>query len=298
MEPFTFPNQCSTFERVLPYDSGNADGHLKRMRFSAGYSVYEPPFHMIGLHLGRPVPILHRRQNREAIHCFRSGDTFFSPIGAPLESAHPAPTDALYIFLTTRFVNRVAESVGLDFQQMDFRAELGAPDPVIAGIGRALLHDLHAPGLGGQVYVEALRTQLCVHLLRQYSVGAPPLVVEQSLVSDPPRNGLGRAVEFIHANLSEKLTLSEIAAVEHLSPFHFSRLFKQAYGVPPHQYVIQLRIERAGELLKNPRLTVSEVAAEVGFADHSHLSRHFKRMMGTTPRASEQERTQKSATTS
>ena len=70
-----------------------------------------------------------------------------------------------------------------------------------------------------------------------------------------------------------------------LSPFHFARQFKEATGHPPHDYLVRLRVDRARELiLRHGRdWTMATVAAESGFADQSHLARHFKRVLGVTP---------------
>jgi AraC family transcriptional regulator len=75
-----------------------------------------------------------------------------------------------------------------------------------------------------------------------------------------------------------------MAAVVHLSPYHFARRFKAATGLPPHQYVIARRIEQAQHLLqRDGELGLAEVALRVGFSDQSKFSFHFKRMVGITP---------------
>jgi AraC family transcriptional regulator len=75
-----------------------------------------------------------------------------------------------------------------------------------------------------------------------------------------------------------------LAAVARLSPFHFARQFKEATGLPPHQYVISRRVERAKQLLQEgAELSLAEVAAHVGFSDQSQFSHHFKRHVGVTP---------------
>ena len=69
-----------------------------------------------------------------------------------------------------------------------------------------------------------------------------------------------------------------------LSPYHFARQFKAATGLPPHQYVITRRVERAKLLLQaGTDLSLAEVAAEAGFSDQSQFSQHFKRVVGATP---------------
>ncbi len=75
-----------------------------------------------------------------------------------------------------------------------------------------------------------------------------------------------------------------VAAVVRLSPYHFARQFKAATGLPPHQYVIARRIERAQQFLqRGGDLSLAEVAAHAGFSDQSQFSHHFKRLVGVTP---------------
>ena len=109
--------------------------------------------------------------------------------------------------------------------------------------------------------------------------------------ADPNRGGvlakpkLRAVLEYIHEHLDAELCLDRLAGLAHLSPYHFARLFKNSTGLPPHQYVIARRIERAKELLRErERLPLAEVAAEVGFACQSHFTRHFKRLVGVTPK--------------
>ena len=91
---------------------------------------------------------------------------------------------------------------------------------------------------------------------------------------------LGSIREHLHA----AVTLRDLAAVAHLSPDHFARQFKAATGVPPHQYVILRRVERARQLLQaGTDLSLAEVAACAGFSDQSQFSHHFKRLVGVTP---------------
>jgi AraC family transcriptional regulator len=70
-----------------------------------------------------------------------------------------------------------------------------------------------------------------------------------------------------------------------MSPAHFARLFKQATGRTPHQYVLHCRLEHAKQLLAETTLPLSEIACQVGCADHSHLTRLFRRYVGLSPKA-------------
>jgi AraC family transcriptional regulator len=87
----------------------------------------------------------------------------------------------------------------------------------------------------------------------------------------------------VEENLAEGLTPEEISAVAHMSPFHFSRLFKASTGLSPHRYVVGRRVERAKELLAKTALPRHEVARLAGFTDQSHLAKHFRRHLGVTP---------------
>jgi AraC family transcriptional regulator len=69
-----------------------------------------------------------------------------------------------------------------------------------------------------------------------------------------------------------------------MSPYYFSRLFKEATGKSPHQFIIEARVFKARHLLERGNLSISE-ACEVGFVDQSHLTRHFKRAVGLPPKA-------------
>jgi AraC family transcriptional regulator len=75
-----------------------------------------------------------------------------------------------------------------------------------------------------------------------------------------------------------------MAAAAHLSVFHFARQFKESVGMPPHQYVIDRRVQRAELLLRaDEDLSLAQVAARAGFTDQSQFSHHFKRIVGVTP---------------
>jgi AraC family transcriptional regulator len=84
--------------------------------------------------------------------------------------------------------------------------------------------------------------------------------------------------------LHQDLKLDEIAAIAQLSLYHFIRLFKQSLGITPYQYILQHRIEKAKYLLTHSELNIAEIAAQTGFCDQSHFTRHFKRMTGVTPK--------------
>ncbi len=90
-----------------------------------------------------------------------------------------------------------------------------------------------------------------------------------------------RVAEYIEAHLPDRLSLTTFAALARLSPFHFSRAFKQSFGMPPHRYHVGRRVERAKVLLA--KLPVTDVAFAVGYAETSSFSAAFRRATGLSP---------------
>ena len=91
-------------------------------------------------------------------------------------------------------------------------------------------------------------------------------------------------VEYVEEHLDAGPTLEQMATVARLSPYHFARQFKKAAGLPPYQYVIMRRVERAKQLLQaGAGVSLAEVAVHAGFSDQSQFTNHFKRLVGVTP---------------
>jgi AraC family transcriptional regulator len=98
-----------------------------------------------------------------------------------------------------------------------------------------------------------------------------------------PWGRVRRVTEYIEQNLDKQLRLAELAALVCMSPFHFARLFKGSTGEPPHRFVIQQRIARAGAFLAQPELSIAEISRRVGFRTPSHFTTVFRRISGVTP---------------
>lgn len=99
----------------------------------------------------------------------------------------------------------------------------------------------------------------------------------------PPK--LRRALEYVRANLAGDIRLRDMAGAAGMSPFHFSRVFKEVIGVSPRRYLARSRVERAKVLLRDGEQSLKWIAAELGFADQSHMTNVFRRVTGTTPKA-------------
>ena len=146
---------------------------------------------------------------------------------------------------------------------------------------RAVDAELTAGGVGGSLAAESLANVLAVHLIRH--LVAPGRAV-QGRDGTLPQGRLRAVLEYIEEHLDAAPTLAEIAAVAGLNLYHFARQFRAAMGLPPYQYVITRRVERAKHLLRSGTdLSLAEVAARAGFYDQSQFCHHFKRLLGVTP---------------
>lgn len=94
-----------------------------------------------------------------------------------------------------------------------------------------------------------------------------------------------KVLAYIDEHIGEHLTIDVLAELVNLSPTHFARAFRESLGVPPHRYIIGIRLDRARLALQQPDASLSEVASQFGFSDHSHFTRLFKERFGCTPSA-------------
>lgn len=131
-----------------------------------------------------------------------------------------------------------------------------------------------------KLYIENLANLLAVHLLKNY--------LDYSLKADSFERGLSQktlksVLEYIEANLDRKITLSDLASIAGIGKFYFCRLFKNSLNLTPYQYVLQQRMKRAKEMLRYSNSPICDVALDCGFSSQSHLTKHFRKMVNTSP---------------
>jgi AraC family transcriptional regulator len=120
--------------------------------------------------------------------------------------------------------------------------------------------------------------ELALHLASAYGSSEPP-----SNCAGLARPRLERVLALIEQNLAEALPVSELAQAVHLSPFHFSRMFRVSTGRSPHEWIMLKRMARAKALLAASHLSLPEVARASGYRTHSHFSGMFHAVVGMTP---------------
>lgn len=124
---------------------------------------------------------------------------------------------------------------------------------------------------------ESLFLMMLVQLIRAHAEEAPapqPVGNERS----PAR----RAREYMEAHCSEDISIETLASIARMSPFHFIRVFCREIGLPPHRYLLQARVRKAGNLISRG-WPIARASLEAGFADQSHFHRSYRRIFGITP---------------
>ena len=170
------------------------------------------------------------------------------PAGSPALWRWSGSFDSLHIFLEPGLVARVAaEAFDLDPARLTVPPLDGLDLPHLRAAMWAVDAELTAGGAGGRLAAESLANVLAVHLIRHVPAPRQPARRRDGTL---PRARLRAVVEYIEEHLDAGPTLEQMAAVARLSPYHFARQFKAATGLPPHQYVIARRVERAKQLLQ------------------------------------------------
>ncbi|UFZ07180.1 AraC family transcriptional regulator [Bradyrhizobium ontarionense] len=162
-------------------------------------------------------------------------------------------------------------------------------DPVVANVAMALLPALSRPEQASKIFLDHAWRALTAHVVKAYgSSDARPQIVRGGLSPWQER----RAKEMLLADLNGNVTLPDLAQACRLSCSHFSQAFRRTVGCPPHQWLLSQRVERSKEMMLNSDRPLSEIALNAGFADQSHFTRVFSRLVKTSPAAwkREQER--------
>jgi AraC family transcriptional regulator len=239
--------------------------------------------HVICLSLApRPVRLQHIQDGKTYLGLYGKGDFSITPTELPFFARWDSDDRFMQIRIASQFVQQVAqEALNQNPDCVELLPEFRLRDPHLEAIALMLLTELQQDNLGGKLYIDSLANVLAVHLLRQYTASQPQLSV---FAGGLTQRQLLQVLEYIHEHLDQNIKLADLAQLLGISQFHFSTLFKQAIGVSPYQYLLQQRIERAKQLLKQTERSILDIALECGFNSHSHLSKQFRQLTGITPK--------------
>jgi AraC family transcriptional regulator len=249
----------------------------------APYSIPAEAAYSIHLHLRETRSYEIREVGRvDRKECAKAGSLTFADRRAPRHILFKAPFHTIRSHVPLPALQEFAEEAGGSRQVFLRTPSCGSHDPIVRHLFLCLRPFLEQPADGNSLFVDHIALALQAHLLRTYaSAGVEGQSVRGGLAPWQER----RAKEVMNASLGKDISIAQLASECGLSSSHFARAFKQATGRPPHRWLLERRLEVAQDRLLNSQMSLQEIANACGFSDQSHLSRAFKRMVGTSPGA-------------
>lgn len=200
---------------------------------------------------------------------------------APYRAELRTPFDFLYFRIPPKSLERLSEDLGLPHVG-DLSCLPGQSDPVLAGLGNALLPALGAPGTADPLFIDHIALAVQVHVAQKYGGAA--------LCQAPARGGLAGwqeklAKDTLASDLLANVSISDVALACGLSRSYFIKAFRQTVGTTPHRWLLEHRVEKAKLMLLNSSRSVAGIAGDCGFSDQAHLTRVFASTVGVPPAA-------------
>jgi AraC family transcriptional regulator len=213
----------------------------------------------------------------------RCGQVLLSPAFTPASYRWSGEIEVISLLFTPDWLRQIGREIGIKHpSDFDLRGSIEPEDEFLTGLLRAFQKEVLKPEIGSRLLIDSLSQALAIYLIRRHT-DRQPAAGQSSII---PKWRIRRAQDFIRENLNNGICLKEIAdAAGDVSPYHFSRLFKQATGFSPYQFLIECRVLAAQQLLRSQRgLSLGEIAFRCGFADQSSFTRCFRQRTGLTPK--------------
>ena len=254
--------------RVEQYrlEAGELPAHYHAHHLLMLYQV-DSPFVLHGQDNGRAQPSV-----------FHTGDLGLYPGGEYGRLSWDTPSHNVYLMVDDEYLAHIVQH-GMGLDRFALHRRLQFRDPFLAQLSRQLLAAAGSRHALGLLYVESLINALCHHLLEHHATYEQHLPAGGRLTAAV----LARIDAYLEAHADAPVTLETLAGLANLSVFHFARLFKQATGVAPYQYVLRWKIRRAQQLLRLGHAPVAAISDALGFASPANFSAAFKRAVGCSP---------------
>lgn len=187
-----------------------------------------------------------------------------------------SPPRYIAIFINRNFFEKQSTFYSLRKDIIPNGVSFDQPAQLLPTLKRFMI-EVDSVSEGSEAVLEALGIEICHILIR----GFLNLSLPQDRIS--PRIEIGRVVEFMHSNLDRKITIKDMSSVAHMSPTHFTRIFKNETGKTPMEYLNKIRLERAKRLIMAGDKSITEIAFECGFSSPSYLSERFRKSYKISP---------------
>jgi AraC family transcriptional regulator len=245
--------------------------------------------HAVHVNVGPPYRLVETLDDVVRRTAGLPGDVAVVPCGATFRTVSADGSaqrvQSIAVLVAPDLVEQVLQATGARGGATGLVPVVGARSPAVAQLTSLVRTALPDATPLGRLTLESLGHALAVAVVREHARTRAPAAGTGRDPAQLSGRQLDAVLRLIEDDLAAPLTLADLAAVAHVSPFHFARLFRASTGVSPHQYVVQRRVDRARELLVRTAVPLPEVAARCGFADQSHLARQVRRHLGLTPGA-------------
>src|SRR3984893_10358312 len=239
---------------------------------------------LVGLHLRDTPNREYWEDGRRASVCdLRAGESCLHDLKRNPTALFDKPYHSLAFYLPRAALEAIADDANAPrIHDLSYEPGAGVNDVTISSLGSLLRPALSHPDQANPLFVDHVLLAVGVHIAQTYG-GMRPM-------SRPARGGLApwqerRAKEILRANIKRGVALKEVARECGLSVGHFSHAFRRTLGVAPHKWLTEQRVVLSKEKLRDDGLSLSDVAADCGFSDQSHLARVFRQAVGVSPGA-------------
>jgi AraC family transcriptional regulator len=271
---------------LLARKSSKARIGFSRMRSSRpmlGHSIATPAEESFAFWVPLSVPFfsnLWTAGRPREVPELRLGDAQLVDLGDCPTVSLDIAFDSIRFYITQVALDEMANEAGIRRVKGLYAPNFGARDLVMFGLAQALAGAMEQSGDGTAMFADYMALAFFTHIVRAY--GSVPIGGRNA------RGGLAawqlqRARDLINVNLAYDLSITEIAHECGLSSGYFARAFRRSTGLAPYQWLTKMRIERAKELLKDPRCELADIALLCGFVDQSHFTRVFSKSEGYSP---------------
>jgi len=228
-----------------------------------------------------PADMTYRIERRELSRQVQQGAVFVLP---PMHECHlklHLLLDTIHVYLRPSLFHE-DERLGREISA-GLAPILGEPDNVIEHLVNAMGEIVLDRGASATLLADSIAQAVANRLISLNYKELPRAVAPDSRAGQLSARRLRDIRNYVESNLARDIRLDELAALCELSNGHFLRMFKASVGTSPYQYVLNCRIGRAKMLLRDPKITLGEVALQCGFSHQQHLTSTFRRFTGVTP---------------
>lgn len=272
--------------RVLQSSGLSDDVDLSVALFDGSFEhgpMEESRDHVITTHLGG-APVFVQENSASEEQQVNSGCITISPATSIGSARTSGDVRFLHMYVGSNFVNKLGEELGYSqSRDIDLHVVGSTPSQFIHSIAEHLAHLLMTQQISNSLELSAYAQVVGIELLREFShVGARAKFDKPQGLS---MSRLNTTIEFIESHLDQNVTLKSLANLANLSPYHFSRSFKDATGLSPHAFLLSRRVSYARRMLEDPKEPIAVVAIASGFSSQQHFTTAFRKHTGMTPGA-------------